>query len=513
MTPVYQGNRNATYIQIRAGLGPWVLEHTVAHEFAHAIHRAYATAASQQSYGWFRDAFANWAALQVEPGNLSIAEQASCVFRSPELVLDDRVTGKCDPVGSPAIARDYGAFLPLESISRRNGQGTVRQILEATERVTTAFEAMDITVPGTLKDAWPPYAKALWNQDPYREAGKASFFNWNGYEDAPLLAPDQRRPVNADLNGQMEDETLLDARVNNMSVKFYQFTFSDAGTRSLMFHNTWRDNKQRGQRVSVQALYKPEGQSWKEEDWSDYEWIGFCRDAKEQRLEALVIIVASAEWSGANPVVQAAKQPSLMRNAIGCWGYSGLARRTTRLEGGRSLAEFNAMFDYKPSGRPLQYTDQATGRMRVPVAAPLLRGGELRFDEDYTQSGCHHTASTTVSETSNVLGGMAAGTIVINNFLDSLPDDLRAQQQQLTGTASGAYVADGVSLRLVNGTVTGPQECGTSYDTGVGAWLLTASPPATLSKVAADGHLRATFITGSSGEHTFEWDLAPMREP
>ncbi len=513
-SPSYDRNRAAVHVRIKANLGPQVLEHTVAHELAHAIHYAYPTAAPQLSYGWFRDAFANWAALQVYPGNLSIVNGGSCLFDTPEQPLDETPVMKC-PAITNHVSRVYGAYLPLEAISWKRGQASIKSILEATAGANTAFQAMEDAMPGAMRDNWGFYAQALWNQAPIDQRAD-SYVKRHTMTFTPRLAQDQPNPIDANLNGSQSDETLLDARVNNMAVKFYHFTFSDPQTRSLMFHNTWRDERRAGKKVSVYAMWKPQGRPWVEEDLTDYEWIGFCRDQKDQRLETLVIVVSSAEWSGANPVVQAANVPKVMRNNIGCWGYAGVARRTYSVSSwsGQQITEFNARYDYHPNGTPIQYTDLTTGRLRVPIAAPLFSGGDISFNDAHSESGCTYSASLFTSDTTIVLGGSSAGTILLNNFLDAMPDDVRNEQIGVTGTAERAYVANGVTDRSVLGTVTGGDPCGTKYETGVGPWLLTRATPATSPKVGQDGHLRGFDPAGTGGDtDNYEWDLEPLQEP
>jgi hypothetical protein len=517
-SPSYDRNRSATYIEINARLGPNVMEHTIAHELAHAIHRAYPTAGTKESYGWFIDAFANWAALQAEPRNQSIGEQASCVFRTSWLPLDDRAEGHCSPRGNPPVKRDYGAFLPLEYISKTSGAATVKRILETTASASSAFDAMQTVFGSSFNDVWKGYAQTLWNQDLIR-ARQASFFGWQGFDNAPELARDHPAKVNANLNGAPYAETALEKKVNNMSVKFYHFEFSDEKTRSLMFRNTWNVNRRNGQKVSVQALYKAEGGTWKEEDWTDFEWIGFCRDAKEQRLEALVLIVASAEHrlNNATPVVEAAEIPMLMRNNIGCWGYAGtFSRRYSESTwSGSSLTQGTARFDYLPGGRPNQYTNLATNRLRVPIAAPLFGSVEVQFIDNHSASGCTYSTNTGLSDGSIVQGGRSAGAIVVNSFLDSLPDDVRAGQIQLLGANERSYSGDGVSNIIVTGSVSGPQpDCGTSYESAIGAWWLTAAAVGQRNLVDTDGHLRGTFRPNVEGiDETYTWDLAPQRQP
>lgn len=515
-SPSYDRNRSAVHIRIQAGLDDTVLMHTVAHEVGHAIHWTYPTAASQPSYGWFRDAFANWAAAQVYPKNQSIINAASCVLDTPQKPIDDTGAMKCSQV-TREVSRAYGAYLPLEAISWKEGPGAIQKILETTATASTAFEAMDTVLGADLRTDWNLYAQALWNQGPIVQRPD-SFFVRQDIGDTPKLAPDQPNPVSANLAGKLYDDTVLDARVNNMSVKFYQFTFTEAETRSIMFFNGWRENRRKGEKVSVFALWKPEGKPWVEEDLSDYEWIGFCRDKKDERLEELVIIVSSAEWRGASPVVQAEKEPRLMRNNIGCWGFAGTTKRTyvkkSWDQGSGVVTTFTARYDYNPGGNTMTLTDSATGRLRVPVAGPLFSGGELAFHEGYGEGRCAYSATLNTSDTTILQGGSSVGSIVLNNFLEALPLDLYASQTALTGTSSRGYVANGATNRLVSGQTLGAN-CPSSYTTAVGPWLLTREG-ASATQVMPDGHLRGTWtasVPSDSFTEDYEWDLAPLREP
>jgi hypothetical protein len=514
-SPSYDRNRHAVYITIRADLGGASLEQAIAHEFAHAIHHAYPKAVSLPSYGWFKDGFANWAALQVYAKNTAISYQSSCIFDTPEKPLDDRREMTCAKVSKP-LNRDYGAYLPLEYISKTSGQATVRRILEETATASNVFQAFDTVFAGKFDDVWKDYALTLWNQDDIRRRA-ASFFNWDDIDDEPELAIAR---VNANLNGAQYAETALEKKVNNMSVKFHHFTFSDEKTRSLMFHNSWNVNKRNSQKVSVQAIFLAEGSTqWKIEDWSDYEWIGFCRDAKEQRLAQLVVVVASAEWrlNNATPVVEAAEIPKLMRNNIGCWGYAGDFSHSYSEStwNGSWLTQGTARFDYLPGGRPPQYTDLATNRLRVPAAAPLFASVALQFIDNHSANSCSYSTNVSLSDTTVVQGGSAAGSIVLNNFIDSMPDDLRGAQIPVVGANERSYFANGVTNRRVDGTVTGPQpDCGTTYQSVIGAWLLTAEAAGQHALVDADGHLHGTFRPNIAGvDEKYTWDLAPIREP
>jgi hypothetical protein len=502
---------NGDYLEVEAA---------AVHELMHAIQWAYPMAASQDSYGWMRDAMANWAIDHVY-GKTDQFEQslADCYTSSPQLSLDDRSTGHCSRNGN--TKRDYGAYLLFQYIANTSGPAYVKQVLAATTGLSDNIAIVDASLSGGLKKHWPAFAKTLWNQGPFA-APAAGFEQWDQLQKTPALAPDLPNKTVANLGAQSEDETPLDEKINNVSSKYYHFTFSDETTRSLMFHNSFYANFKQGQKVNVQALLLPEGPAgtaWVEEDWTEFEWIGLCRDLKQQRIAEMVIIVSSAEWGGTNPAVVASEKPKLMRNNIGCYGYEGKATRKfshKSWSSGLTTVSFDAKFNFLPGTTPLQFTDAAEGRKRVPILAPQLTGGGLTYDETFVDNGCRYTANGSFAESSGPTG-MAVGSITINYFNESLPTQMRLAQETLVGTAKRAYVAAGISKRILKGSVTGPQpDCGTEYETAAGQWLLTHEGSSPKPTVAANGHLLASFTASKPSDSFIEeytWDLKPMREP
>jgi hypothetical protein len=509
--------RSSTFIVVRSGLAGGVLQHTVTHQFMHAVMWSYLMAAGQESYGWMRNALANWAVEAVYPGNATLLADASCHMNSTFLPITNLATGACS--ASISRSRDYGAYLLYQYIGRTAGNATVRDLVAATTTQTTALGAIEAVMPGGLRALWPRYAKTLWNQLPVTAAGRPAYFNWDGLATVPALAPDRPTPVNANLGGAAEASTSLSRSVANVSTRFYRFTFSDVATRSLMFRNTFYPLFRAGSKVSVQALWRPAGGAWVEEDWTRKEWIGFCRDAKAQRLAELVVIVASGEVGGVTQVV-ATNSSTFRRNNIGCWGFRGSARRTDvygSWSAGTITANSTLLFDYKPNGlATTQYNDPATGRLRVPIAAPLFRRVAWALDEAYAQNDCSYQLTASATDTTVVLGGLAFSTLIINNFAESLPASLRVQQQGVVGSARGAYSINAGSQRFgLLGSVSGPQPaCGTQYESAVGFFTLTNVSPATAPVIALDGHLRGSYVASSSPDSVvFTWDLAPLREP
>jgi len=510
-------NQSITYLEIASGLSGEQLQYAVAHYFMHAVEWSYVMVSPQLSYGWMRNALGNWAVEAVYPGNPTLQDDASCHMNSTFRSIDVVSAGPC--TSDATRTRDYGAYLLYQYIGRTQGNAKVRELLAATSASATALDAIETTVTGGLRTLWPKYAKTLWNKQPVTRAGRPSFRNWDGLTTVPAFAPDRPTPVDGNLAGTREATTTLSKSVANVSTRFYRFTFSAVGTRSLMFRNTFYPLYKAGKKVSVQAMWRTESGTWTEENWSAKEWIGLCRDAKSQRISELVIVVASGEV-GATTQVVAATSPTLKRNNIGCWAFSGSVKRTdvnATWSSGQIVVTANVLFDYKPNGiAALQYNDAATGRLRVPIASPLFRRANWSVAEAFTENSCNYLLNASGIDTSIVLGGLAAGNLVINNFAESLPSNLRSDQYGVVGSKRGAYLVESHSLRFnLPGTVTGPQpDCGTQYFSAPSAFVLTHTSPAQAKVVTLAGRLKGSFQSAASPDSVlFEWDLAPLREP
>jgi hypothetical protein len=518
---------SSAYILISDALGDVQLKHTVSHEYMHAVHWAYRTKAPQEDYGWFRDAIANWATDEVYPTNASLNMMASCHLNSPHMALEDRSIGYC--IYRPGAKRDYGAYLPLRFFAKTVGTTIVRSVLAATETYGTAAEAMDKTLPDGLAKHWPLFGARLWNQGATDQLYAPNTFKaWDGLSEnnapvyKPVLAPDKPNKIQADLQGQPKSETSLATQLEHLSNKYYHFTFNDEATRSVMFHNTFQPKRKQGTKVSVRAFYKPENRNWQEEDWSDYEWIGFCRDFKDQRLQELVIVVSSAEWQSGRPKVQADEAPRLLRNNIGCWAFTGTVTRSfsdpSWNPGGKKELTFVAKFSNEALGEPTQYTDEAGGRLRVPLMGPEFHSGTWTMLEGFSSGPCSFSLSSGGSEAAWGLGGTSMGQIDVDIFDEALPAQLRQAAEGRYGSAERAYSINGVSTKVVTGNVSGPEECGDQgkYQSAVGNWLLTASEPAGSPVVDSNGRLKASFVAvdfGGGHQLKYTWDLVPQRQP
>ena len=79
--------------------------------------------------------------------------------------------------------------------------------------------------------------------------------------------------------------------------------------------------------VPVQAVFKIEGDDqWQWEDWTDKEWVSFCRDVRAERLEELIVVISNSEYKDRDYWVKPVdKWPTIMVSDMGCWRYEGNA--------------------------------------------------------------------------------------------------------------------------------------------------------------------------------------------
>jgi len=476
---------------------------TLAHEFMHACQWAYPVAAfSLDSYKWLKESTAQWAIDFVYPDNQLEQTFAKYYFAKPRVSLDVFKTDE---------DHGYGSYLFFQYLSLAVRPSLIKDCWAATTTYSDQLEAVDKSLPGGFKDQWPKFAKTLWNQDPIVSKPN-SFKTWDTMAEIPGT-----RTGSADLPaGAAEDSISLSEDQPNLSSTYYQFTFSTSETRSLMFHNTFYANRKNGENVNVQALWKNAAGQWTEEDWTELEWIGFCRDQKDQRLTELVIIVSSAKWQSPGDPIRAAETPVFKRNNIGCWGYQGTASRTTpdpNGGSGQTKVTGTVRFGFGATG---QYSNPQDGRLRAFLVGPMFHDGGLTFDERYTSGGCTYSANGSFPMSSVVFGGDTGSSIVMNNYPEALPDELRVDQAGLIGPDQRAYLADGVTIRIINGQVSG-RDCDSSYITFAGLWWLTTDKPfdegGVIPKVQANGHLQGTFRETGGDRSVFTWDLAPIAEP
>ncbi|NNC06405.1 Ig-like domain-containing protein [Corallococcus exiguus] len=493
----------ATYILLWDGLGDDELKGAATHELMHAIQWSYKTKGPQGSYGWIRDATANWAIDQVYGQAPQLEhDYADCFMSSPDLSLEDRSPGHCkSPAAGPLAARDYGAYLFFQFLAKKHGPNVVVAALEKLTTETSSLTAVDSAVPGKLEKTWPDFAKVLWNQAPI-DAKAESFTKWD-----QLTEKVKPHALNGDLAGAPEHKEELHDELKNLSNHYEHFTFSDPNTRSLLFHNGWFKNiTDSKEPVKVLALWNDANGLWHEEDWSEYEYVGLCRDLKSQRAQDLIIITSNAKFEpGGGGSLKAAKTPYLKRSNVGCWKYKGTSNAVLKGAGwsGRGkILDANVEFqvlgvfaaqDYDHPNLP--HTKRLGAFMIMPTS------GDYTLDVDYTSGGCRYTHGPTK------YAMVASGGVLLMNPFNELksPDP---DTQSWLSHASRSYTSALADGRLVDLAVSGGPDCRGPAKDAPGNILLMdlGSPP--LAK--PNGELSGTFPYADA---TFTWTLQPQMEP
>ncbi|WP_164014655.1 hypothetical protein [Pyxidicoccus trucidator] len=495
--------QSSVFIMVDSSLSTDELKASAAHELMHASHWAFKTASFQASYGWLRDAVANWAIDAVYGKSLQLEQDfASCYLSTPELPLQDRTKGHCSASKSDA-ERDYGAYLWIQYIANTLGPSTVKGILAATQSYDTGVEAIDAVVPGGFQKHWPLFGKLLWNQAPV-DAKPASFTTWDALGETvkTVDAP-------GDLGGSPEKKDDLGPELKNLSHRVYYFDFKDPATRSVLFYNGFFEPKKAGKHLKVQALWMDGSGAWQEEDWSDYEFVGLCRDMKNQRAQHLVIILSNAETEQGGSVT-APRAPYLKRNNIGCWKLQGTSTAldhhpTWTGMGRKGVAAVT--FEVEASATRLDFKHpQLPDTLRLGANLLLSPSGSFSLEVSYGSSPCSYSFGP-----ANFVLLPFSGFLETNPFPElHSPDPALADWLKQPARAYVAALADNSSVAE---QVTGP-DCDSPHYTVTGGLLTTndvnngvyVNPPTVLP----DGRFAKTF---SASDLTFTWSFTPQTQP
>jgi hypothetical protein len=494
----------ATYILLAADLDKETLKRAVTHELMHAIQWSYKTKAPQNSYGWIRDSTANWAIDQVYGKDSMQLEQqyADCFTSTPELSLEDRTKGHCTQASVGNAERDYGAYVFFQFLAKKYGPNVVVAAVERMTTETSSLSAVDAAVPGKLEKVWPEFAKVLWNQAPI-DTKAESFKAWDG-----LTEKVKFQAINANLGGAAEDKQELPDELKNLANRYEHFTFSDTNTRSVLFHNGWFKNiTEAKEPVKVQAFWNDASGAWHEEDWSDYEYVGLCRDLKAQRVQDLIVITSNAKFQpGGGGSLKAQEKPYLKRSTVGCWKYKGTTKAVLKgvgWSGQGKILDSNMEYqvlgafvgaDYKHPSFP--------NTQRVGAFMIMPPSGDFTLDIDYVFGGCRYRHGPT--QYSLVASG---GVMLMNPFNELKSPD--SHVQEWLSHPSRAYTSALGDGRIVNVAVSGGPDCRGPVPDAPGNILFT-DDGGTKPLVKPNGELSGQFIYADT---TFTWNLQPQIEP
>ncbi len=496
------GTGVSSYLLAKNGMDTETLKIVLAHEFMHAIQFEYSTIRCSGEYRWMMEATADWAGDFVYPkNNFEQVQHAPFFLDSPEKALND------PNAKSQKNLRKYGAYLFFQFLTKTLGNDRIKAIFEGSTN-TTSLEAINNNISGGFKDQWWKFAKTLWNQAPV-DTKPDSFKQWDGLTQKP-----DQRDLDGDLKGAPEATETLEGEALSVSSRYYHFNFSDSNTRSLLFYNGFFDQVKADKAIKVTALWKDAAGTWQEEDdWSDYEFVGLCRDIKNQRASELVIIVSNGEKTPGGKVT-ATKAPYLKRNNMGCFKYQGTATMFYKYPswsglGRRAQSKFS--FETYPGMTALNAKHPSfPDTLRVGLSTLLpLSGDEYTFEMGYTASG--GCTDTVPSVTFPLSSTPPRGFVFTNPFPELKAND--PTLKQWLAAPSRAYAGAVGDNQPVTVNVSG-KGCGNNYTELVGGLLLTndAKNGVMLNPPVAqpDGTMKGTFTASGT---IFDWTLTPQTEP
>jgi len=512
----YQASHNGTgcgahptYIVMNPAKSRLIL----AHEFMHSIQKAYAVSGGwcNDEFAWLSEATAMWAEDYVYPTVDEEHGQAPWFFDP---------AGTVQPLELTDDHHEYGAYLFFFFATHYLGDNPlVRRAWESGES-SDSVTAVNKAIPGGFAAVWDKFAVYNWNRPPYDQYQK-----WDQLAVQPkLYGSNTTWLINAPV---LLDFGYLATNSPHLSLTYQHFKFEGTEPRLITFYNgltyelkdkpaepmPYMEPFDDGTRqydfvtlppddikgVKIQALFKIEGQSdWTLEDWTGKPYVSFCRDAKAERLQELVIIYSNSEFSPRTYRVDAKNLvPKLQASDIGCWRYGGSA--STELTG---VGPFGHFEDRQ------QVSSVAFERMdvhpNIPYPAIRFRVATGQWQRTYDVAnpsiGCsgHATASTTLGPSTGT-GGLAV----------------------LAGASSGpsvrAYSGNGNSGQPFSVTITCPK-FSAPFPLEPLPWfavdlltLMNEVPYTAKGGGVLDGS--GDLVHAGGALNHFTWNLVPLREP
>lgn len=477
----------------------------LAHEFMHTIQDSYATrdgCVAGAEYGWLGDATASWAQDYVYP---ALDEEHAYVdwffsdTSTPSLELDNDY-------------HEYGAYLFFTFLTHGVRYGyVIKDIWENTESHDSLEAINQALQPQGFAGMWAEFARANWNVPPF------DFYNqWDG-----LTA--RAKPLYGDQTILGPGDWPMSSTVPHLGLLYRHYRFGGDGARLVTFFNGLTSTlgeapmnvevdgvqvndgstvytfqpppPEKVKGAQVQALYKIAGETaWRREDWTARPYVSFCRDARSERLEELVIIFSNSEYTRTYQVDSLGLPSRLTASDIGCWRYQGNASETSsRALGIGSEVETqvaqDVIFERRDRHPDIPY----------PVLDFGLEGGKLH--RTYTLAASCTGAGSWDMPLSPGLGWWGSGIWTIPGAIG--------------GPSVRRYLgsADSLMPLLVEVDCVGPPLWQIYFD----PWFSPSEVGALLGApfiVGADGSLAAAgTVMDGEWQIRYQWNFVPLREP
>ena len=477
-----------------------------AHEFMHMIQFAYSRGSACDDYAWLDEAGGNWAIDFVYPPDQyeQIGERrnyAPCYYGVDYGVPIESSEGRgCN---------GYSDYVFLFYLSHKLGPETIKHINEYAE-LYDPFDSLDnaTAAAGGLKTVWPDFVTAGWND--WQRGVADDFYKWDQLQEGHKKVSDERdsETTTIDLKGLPEkvfDLSLdFNGTIEPLAARYVYLKFPDANARYVVFHNAPADLASGKPHLHIRALMKINGQWKPEEDWTNAPFKTFCRDARDERIEELVVM-----YSNSNPARPRESSvidlipggpvnfvPAVQVSNVGCWKWEGTASLTTDNVDGPVTVESAAGVVFQrfrfPGSNPEDtvgydaFQSANLGIARYSVDGPLLG----------TSCTIHGTADGLLQGDGEFIsdGGF---------ILDFLHPDPRLNRTAIgSGRTNIPVVTETITCSGNTETNTGPKDV---------RWL---SWPEEGASVSADGlHLTGRWERiDDDGHKVSVWDLTAKRE-
>lgn len=531
-----------TFITIDAVMWPLGDEKTpglvqiAAHELMHSWQFSYSKKENPLSYYWVMEATAAWTEDYVYPDANSEDRYAAWYLDTTRLPADDQ-TG----------FRQYGLYTAFSYWT--NGDTAkapptmVKRVWENADTMSS-IEAVDESHPlpaelptdalphqftSFFERFWTDALVAAWNR-----GADGYFFKKDKLTNGARVSPNKTTAVT--LGGQADKVYFLDdldgsgaLELPYLSGRYYHFVFPEDSARTVVINDGLRTKLElmadndgtlvyAGEPVlpddSNPLLDPVEGAEWRiltkiDGVWAEWRppftipgqslygtmpgMVSFCRDAKAERLQELVIILANSAPDKSIVVKPPELPPLVLVSNLACYGWEGT---------------FTSAPAAGASGLQESTTAQVTwGRVRE-VMPQYDREGTLPPGPFVFKSGSFSTRISGRDGDCAYSGG-DAWTATAGDTENGPDAALGMLHQARGGHMYRAYDGYGTAgAHEVSYTITCPDFTDTSTITP--SWW-SASPDGELPSVSSDG----TTIQGSSqsGDTRYEWNLRAVREP
>lgn len=468
-----------------------ILRTVLTHELTHAIQFAMDRKAACADYDWIDEGTAQWAPDHVFPADNQedgFRKMKLSALRSGVYFADYLLGGHRN-----AIERDngYTTYIFFQFVARKYGSAAITALFDAwagqgsVESLGTAVQA-----GGGLKEAWPEFGKALWNDT--RDNVLNDLRDWDSY-DYGMANVVEAKP--ATLAGGRTTLALLSANggmLNPRSLAYERLSFPDDVSPVLLSNPL--GSLPQSEHLRLTAVKKIGGQWRAPEDWTGELTKYFCRDKVAERIEELLLIVSNSDPDpDAAPVTLPADTPfELSASNVGCWKWQGSATRQIIDDSGLASSEYTAR------ATDLIFEPQIEGPTLLHLA-PTAGSARGLFTAQSTNPPCNTTITGPPKDVSPIDGALS-----FNLDLKSaiVPPDRKVS------LLFGTTFIDSTVVTVCNGTTTTAAAPSTGW-----AWLLYPVTEQGLD-VSADGKTIATNFTQTAGSsrtvHNFSFTA--MRE-